>query len=255
MSTLASLIQSVGGDRVDVTNLVPVGASPEDYQPTPRDILTLRRAQLLVENGGGLEGWLSHTVESAKNPALRILVCADGLPLRGGNPHLWMDPEFARVYARKIRHALTLVDPAGAADYARNARAFDKRLLALEAWIRGQIATIPPDQRNMIVFHDAWTYYDERFGLRTIGVVEQSPGQEPNPHALADLVTLAERSHVHAVFAEPEYSPKLLRALAQAAHIATVTDLYDDSLGTSGPVHDYVSMLRYDTDTIVRALR
>ena len=90
--------------------------------------------------------------------------------------------------------------------------------------------------------------------LRTIGVLELSPGQEPNPNYVAHLVALAKANHVKAVFAEPEYSPKLVQALAESAGISTIQTLYDDSLGTSGPVKDYESMLRYDTQTIVRAL-
>jgi zinc transport system substrate-binding protein len=106
----------------------------------------------------------------------------------------------------------------------------------------------------MIVFHNAWQYYDDRFGLRTLGVIEPSPGQEPNPAYVASLVGLARRHHVRAVFAEPEYSPKLVQTLAQSAGIATVEDLYDDSIGTDPRVYDYDSMLRYDTSVIAKAL-
>ena len=106
----------------------------------------------------------------------------------------------------------------------------------------------------MIVFHNAWQYFDDRFGLRTIGVVERSPGQEPSPRDIADLVALARREHVRAVFAEPEYSPKLVQALAQSAGIRTVENLYDDSLSQDGRICDYASMLRFDSATIVRAL-
>ena len=106
----------------------------------------------------------------------------------------------------------------------------------------------------MIVFHNAWQYYDDRFGLKTIGVVELSPGQEPNPQYIAQLVTLAKGEHVRAIFAEPEYSPKLVQTLAESAGIRTVENLYDDSIGTDPRVTDYASMLRFDTATIVRAL-
>jgi ABC-type Zn uptake system ZnuABC Zn-binding protein ZnuA len=107
----------------------------------------------------------------------------------------------------------------------------------------------------MIVFHNAWQYYNDRFGLRTVGVIELSPGQDPSPRYIADLVRLAKENHVRAVFAEPEYSPKLVQALAQSAGISTIANLYDDSIGTIPSVRDYPSMLRHDTDVIVKALR
>jgi zinc/manganese transport system substrate-binding protein/manganese/iron transport system substrate-binding protein len=214
----------------------------------------LHGAQLLVENGLGLEAWLARTIENAGNPNLRVLVASDGLPTKGGNPHLWMDPELARGYVRAIRDALAKIDPADRDLFAKNAQAYDRQLLALEREIAKQIATIPPASRTMIVFHNAWQYYDDRFGLRTLGVIELAPGQEPNPSYVADLVRLARANHVRAVFAEPEYSPKLIQTLAESAGIKTIEDLYDDSIGTNPRVHDYPSMLRYDTGVIVKAL-
>jgi manganese/iron transport system substrate-binding protein len=254
-STIGSLVQAVGGARVTVSDLVPIGASPEDYQSTPADIRTLAAAPVLFENGGGIESWLDRTIRNAGNTNLRTIVLSDGIPLKDGNPHLWMDPVFAKKYVAKIAAALTAADPAGRDAYARNARTFDTQLDALRRWISGRIATIPAKQRTMIVFHNAWQYYNDRFGLRTVGVIELSPGQDPSPRYIADLVRLAKESHVRAVFAEPEYSPKLVQALAQSAGINTVANLYDDSIGTIPSVHDYPSMLRHDTDVIVGALR
>ena len=254
ISTFNSFVAAVGGTHVRVDSLVPVGASPEEYQPTPTDIGRLRDAQILIENGMGLEAWLGRTIENAKNPQLRIVVATDGLPKKGNNPHLWMDPELARGYVRAIRDALSAQDPANAATFAKNAAAYELRLGALQRAIATRIATIPPASRTMIVFHNAWQYYDDRFGLRTVGVVELSPGQEPNPQYLADLVKVARANHVRAVFAEPEYSPKLVRALAESAGIGTIDNLYDDSIGGNAQVRDYDSMLRYDTGVIVKAL-
>jgi len=254
ISTFNSFVSAVGGPRVRVESLVPVGVSPEDYQPTPADIARLHDAQLLFENGAGLEAWLGRTIDNARSPDLRIVVLSAGLPLKGNNPHLWMDPELARRYVAAIRDALTARSPADKALFARNATAYGARLTKLEHDIATRIATIPPASRSMIVFHNAWQYYDDRFGLRTLGVLELSPGQEPSPKYVADLIGLARANHVRAVFAEPEYSPKLIQSLAESAGIKTVENLYDDSLGTDPRVHDYESMLRYDTAVIATAL-
>ncbi|MDP9018901.1 MAG: metal ABC transporter substrate-binding protein [Candidatus Eremiobacteraeota bacterium] len=255
MSTLASLVQTVAGDRATVANLVPVGVSPEDYQPTPRDIGTLSAAKVLIENGSGLESWLSHTIESAKNPSLQIVVCTDGMPVVGGNPHLWMNPQYAKTYIKKIAAALERADPAGKATYEANATTERAQLDRLDGWIAARMKTIPPAHRNMVVFHNAWLYYNARYGITTVGAIELSPGQEPSPQYIAKLIALAKANHVRAVFAEPEYSQKLAKSLASDAGINVVSNLYDDSLSASGPVHDYDSMLRFDTDTIVAALK
>jgi len=254
-TTLASLAEGVVGDPSRVHSLVPVGVSPEDYQPAPQDIEAVHDANVLLENGANLETWLDSTIENASNPHLIRIVLSDGLPVRDGNPHLWMDPVFARAYVRKIRDAMVRADPSHSATYLANAAAYDDRLAALIARTRKKIATIPPAQRVMIVFHNAFNYYDARFGLATLGVVEINPGADPSPQHLAQIVSLARSHHVRAVFAEPEYSPKLIAALAESAGIKTVSDLYDDSIGTDPKVDNYIGMIDYDTDTIVRALK
>jgi len=202
----------------------------------------------------GLEAWLERTIDNARNPQLRIVVATGGLPVKGNNPHLWMDPVLAKGYVRNIRDALIAADPSGRAAYTAGAAKYDVRLDRLRRDIAAHIATIPPPSRVVIVFHNAWQYYDDRFGLRTLGVVELSPGQEPNPQYLSHLIALARTNHVRAVFAEPEYSPKLVDTLAESAGISTIENLYDDSIGADPRVRDYESMLRYDTNVIVKAL-
>jgi ABC-type Zn uptake system ZnuABC Zn-binding protein ZnuA len=254
ISTFDSFVAAVGGGYVTVANLVPIGSGPEDYQPTPSDVARLADAQILFENGAGLETWLDRTIQDAGSANLRVVVLSNGLPKKGYNPHLWMDPVLARAYVGKIRDALCAADARHCPQFTRNAAAYQKKLVVLQRWIAAQIATIPPAQRTMIVFHNAWQYYDDRFDLRTLGVVERSPGQEPSPDEIAALVTLAKRYHVRAVFAEPEYSPKLVEALAESAGIKTVENLFDDSLSGDARAKDYITMLQFDTRVIVQSL-
>ncbi len=254
-STLASIAQGTAGPNAGVRSLVPVGTSPEDYQPAPADIEALHDADVLVENGAGLEGWLEGTLRNAANPRLRVVVCADGLAVRDGNPHLWMDPENARRYAAEIRDALVAADAPHAGAYRAAAKAYDAQLAALTARTRAKLAAIPAARRVMIVFHNAFDYYARRFGLRIVGAIEPIAGAEPNPSHVADLVRLARANRVPAVFAEHEYSDKLARTLAASAGGLTVAFLYDDSLGTGPGVSTYIGLIDTDTDTIVSALR
>jgi manganese/iron transport system substrate-binding protein len=255
ISTLNSFVQGVGGEHVIVKSIVPVGASPETFQPAPQDVATVADANVLVENGAGLESWLDRLLRDAGTRDLRVVVCADGLPVKNLNPHLWMDPVLAKRYVTKIRDALIAADPAHAADYRRNAESYNARLDELTKNIQKQIATVPPSHRYMIVFHNAWQYYNDRFGITTLGFVERNPGQEPNPQQIAQLIDLAKQHHVHGVFSEPEYSPKLLYSIAQGAGIKVVEDLYDDSIGTDPRVANYIAMLTYDTGVIVQTLK
>ncbi len=144
ISTLNSFVQGVGGEYVIVKNIVPVGASPETFQPAPQDVATVADANLLVENGAGLESWLDRLLRDAGSRDLRVVVCTDGLPVKNLNPHLWMDPVLAKRYVLAIRDALIAVDPAHAAAYRRNAAGYNARLDELTMHIRARIATIPP---------------------------------------------------------------------------------------------------------------
>jgi len=255
ISTLNSFVQGVGGERVIVKNIVPVGASPETFQPAPQDVATVANAQLLVENGAGLEAWLDRLLRDAGDKNLRVVVEADGLPVKDLNPHLWMDPVLAQRYVDKIWVALSDLDPTHAGVYRRNAAAYKRRLQRLREDIARQIGTIPPSHRYMIVFHNAWQYYNDRFGITTLGFVERNPGQEPNPQQIARLIDLAKAHQVHGVFSEPEYSPKILYSIAQGAGLKVVENLYDDSVGTDPRVSNYLNMLQYDTNVIVQTLK
>jgi manganese/iron transport system substrate-binding protein len=238
-----------------VQSIVPIGASPETYQPTPQDIATLSNAQLLVENGAGLETWLQKMLSNVGSSTMHTVDCAKGLPIKGLNPHLWMDPVLAQQYVLKIRDGLIAVDPTHASQYMANAANYNLHLALLTKEIQLQVNTIPRSQRYMIVFHNAWQYYNDRFGITTLGIVEMNPGQEPNPQQIAALIDLAKSHGVRAVFSEPEYSPKILQSIAQGAGVKVVEDLYDDSIGTEPRVANYVAMLHYDTDVIVSALK
>lgn len=255
ISTFNSFVSAVGGAHVSVTSLVPVGASPETYQPTPQDAATLAEAQLLVENGAGLETWLARTIRSVGAPKLKIVVGSAGLPVVEGNPHLWMDPQNAKHYVAAIRDGLIALDPEHAAEYRANTARYDAKLDALTARIAARYRAIPPQRRVMIVYHNAFQYYNARFGIRTLGVIETSPGQDPNPQQIARLIDLAKAHGVHAIFSEPEYSPKLAQQVAGSANISIVDNLYDDSIGTNARVADYLSMLDYDTAIIARSMR
>jgi ABC-type Zn uptake system ZnuABC Zn-binding protein ZnuA len=191
----------------------------------------------------------------AGGASARIVDCSAGLTVIAANPHLWLDPTYARHYVAAMRDGMIAADPAGAAVYRANAAALDGRLAALGAHIAAQIATIPPARRNMLVFHNAWLYFNRRFGLRTLGEIEETPGSEPSAAHLAQLVDAARAVHLRAIFAEPEYNPKLVQTVARSAGITTVAVLYDDSVGTSPQTRDYISMLETDTATIVAALR
>jgi zinc/manganese transport system substrate-binding protein/manganese/iron transport system substrate-binding protein len=265
-TVFADLVQQVGGDRLAaVQSLVPAGVDVEDYDPKPGDLQAVAQASLLVMNGLALDRWVTKLVQSA-NPDVNTLVLSAGLPVLGvgasedddinanGNPHFWLDPQYAKVYVQRIHDQLVAIDPAGAAVYDANTASYLDQLDALDQWIQEQVATIPAENRKLVTFHEAYPYFAARYGFELVGVITPSPGQEPSAGELAELIETVKAAHVKAVFSEAQFSPKLTETLAQEAGIRqVVADLYNDSLGDP-PADSYIGMMRYNVERIVQAL-
>jgi manganese/iron transport system substrate-binding protein len=262
----ADLVRQVGGDRLgSIRSVVPAGVDVEDYEPTPQDLQAVSQANLLVMNGLALDRWVPRLTQAA-NPSVPTLVLSDGLPVLGvgtsededigqnGNPHFWLDPQYARVYVEKIHDQLVSIDPDGAATYDANTTSYLVKLDELDQWIQQQVATIPPDNRKLVTFHEAYPYFAARYGFQLVGVITPSPGQEPSAGELAQLVQTVKAAQVKAVFSEAQFSPRLTQALAQEAGVQqVVTDLYNDSLGDP-PADTYLGMMRYNVERMVQAL-
>lgn len=263
MSVLSDMVARVGGERVRATNIIPLGAGPEDYQPSPDDARALAEADIVFYNGHGLEAWLADLLNNVARPGQPRIALSQGLPaigatdeFREGNPHFWMSAAFGAQYVEKIRDGLSQVDPAGMALYTANADAYIKELRALNAELKQQAATLPLAARKIVTNHDALPYFAQEYGFTIVGNVLGSAEAEPSAGDLAALVQQIRREQVKAVFSESQFSPRLTTAIADEAGVKVVANLYTDTLGdASSGVASYADMLRYDMKTIVDALR
>jgi ABC-type Zn uptake system ZnuABC Zn-binding protein ZnuA len=263
LSVLADMIRNVGGDRVSVENIIPIGAGPEDYQPTPQDARKIAAADVVFFNGHGLEAWLDDLFESAARPGQPQIAVSAGLPAIGasdefpeGNPHFWLSAALGARYVDAIRAGLARVDPAGATTYAENAEAYRARLLALDNELKQQAARIPAAARKIVANHNAFPYFAQAYGFTIVGDLLGNPESEPSAGDLARLMRAIRQENVKVVVAEAQFNPKLAQILADEAGVKLVADLYTDTLGEPGSLAPtYVEMLRYDMRQIVAALQ
>ena len=268
-SFLADIAQNVAGDRFEVRSLVPLETDPHSFEPTPSDLRDVAAADLLIVNGGGLEGSLLDTLENAGGDATLVDASA-GLAGRtpqpgepaledgGADPHFWLDPVLVKTYVANIRDAFAAADPAGAAEYEANAAAYQRQLDELDAWITAQVAEIPEADRKLVMNHTSHGYFADRYGLEIVGTVlpGASTGETPTARQLSDLVRAIESSGARAIFVEIDENPDLARQIAAETGVAVVTDLLDHSLTEpGGPAPTYIDMMKYDTRRIVEALR
>jgi len=258
-TVFADIVRQIGGDHVTVDSIVPAGVGPEDYEPRPNDARRISEAELIVSNGVGLDDFLDKIVAAAGNATAERSVLGDGIPTvtvdGEKNPHFWLDPTLVeRYYVPAIRDRLSKLRPDAAADIAAATEAYAKRLRDLDAANVAKIATIPPDDRKLVTFHDAFPYFAAHYGFELIGVILENPGQEPSAADLAALVKKVREAGVPAVFSEAQFDPKLARTLADEAGVTrVVTTLYNDALGPA-PADSYIGLMTWDVDEIVKAL-
>jgi ABC-type Zn uptake system ZnuABC Zn-binding protein ZnuA len=268
-SFLADIAQNVAGDRFSVGTLIPLGADPHAFEPAPRDLAAVAGADLVLVNGGGLEGPLMDTLQNAGDKAT-IVDASTGLksrtpqpgepPLESGqtDPHFWLDPEQVKTYVTNIRDAFAKADPAGAAEYEANAAAYDKKLDELDTWIQGQVDQIPAADRKLVMNHASHGYFADRYGLQVIGTVIPGAGTSESPTAqqLGELTRAIRDSGVRAIFVETDENPQLAKQIAAETGVNVVTDLLDHSLTPpGGEASTYIDMMKYDTRRIVEALK
>lgn len=269
-SWLADIAQNVAGERFTVASIIPLDTDPHSFEPTPSDLTRVAKADLLLLNGGGLEGPLEEALRNA-GADTTVVVASEGLtprtpqagepsPEHTGepDPHFWLDPVSVKTYVENIRDAFSAADPPGAATYEANAAAYLKKLDELDRWVRQQVETVPAADRKLVMNHASYGYFADRYGFTVVGAVVPSvtTGSTPTARQLAELIATIRTQGVKAIFVEAEESPQLAEQIAAETGVTVVDDLLDHSLtGPQGPAPTYIDMIRFDTRRIVEALR
>jgi ABC-type Zn uptake system ZnuABC Zn-binding protein ZnuA len=258
---VADFAANVGGDRVRVTSLLKPNLDAHDYEPSPADVEAIARADVVLENGAGLESWLHDTIASSgfQGP---VVDTSQRVRLRmaGGatDPHVWQNPRNAMVMAATIERALAAADPADAGRFQANLAAYTRQLQALDSEVQRQIDSLA--NKKLVTNHDAFGYYVDRYGLQLVGAVIPSSDSsaELSGRDIRDLVAKIKATRVKAVFSETSLPPRTAETIGREAGVKVVEGegaLYGDSLGPAGSDGDtYLKMIRHNTRTIVSNL-
>jgi ABC-type Zn uptake system ZnuABC Zn-binding protein ZnuA len=247
----ADLARQVAGDRVRVVGLLAPNADPHEHEVRPGDVAAVRAARVLVRSGGEVDAWIEDVADAAGGDAREV----DLLAAVGGtrdDPHWWQDPRNAARAVEAIRAALTAADPGGAAIYARNARAYERRLRAADRAVARCWSGVPAAQRQLVTTHDSYGYYARRYGLTVRGSVLDSLSSrgQPSASALADLIDDLRARHVRAIFTERALNASVEEAVAREAGTRVAT-LQGDALGRG---QTYMESLAADTRALTLGL-
>ena len=265
-SILGDLVSVVGGDRVQVTILVGPDEDAHVFQPRPADARNLAQSRLLVINGIGFEPWAQGLAKSAGFKGDTVVASA-GVKARTmpgdeanrhdhADPHAWQNPNNVAQYVRNIAAALSKLDPAGAGTYGANRDAYIRELQALDAWIRAQLATVPPAQRKVITSHDAFGYFAAEYQVRFLAAQGVSTDTAPSASAVGELLRQIKREKIRAVFVEGMSDPKLMTQLGKDTGATVGGSLYSDALSMADkPGSTYLSMMRHTVTQLVQGMR
>jgi ABC-type Zn uptake system ZnuABC Zn-binding protein ZnuA len=213
-----SFTKNITGDIANVENLLPNGAEPHDYSFGPSDIKKVTKAQIIIKNGLGLESWLDKLLVSAEENAattgqeLFVVDSSSGIDVMDNDPHVWLSPARAVAQVKNIRDALIRVDTANAEVYSNNAAFYINRLQTLSNDIT--IAVSALKKKEFVAFHSAFKYLADDYGLNQAAVIQESPGIESSPGAIANVMDIIRERDIKAIFSEPGSSHKIVNSIA-----------------------------------------
>ncbi|MGQ9497198.1 MAG: metal ABC transporter substrate-binding protein [Desulfotomaculales bacterium] len=275
---LADIAQNIGGDFVETVTLVPPGASPHTFEPTPAQMKEVARANLIIRVGAGLDDWVTGLF-ATNNAAVHVVAveavgtdvlpyvpeegAGDGEARQPGDahghgsssstpvdPHVWLDPVLVRdKIAPAIAAALCRIAPQYREEFEANLQKYQGHLTELDGEIRAQLAGLKG--ASFIALHGAWQYFGRRYHLGDILSVHSSPAKEPSSRWIAALIDACRQAGVKAVLAEPQISPQAVEVIAGETGLPLVVL---DPLGGHNVRgrESYLALMRYNARTLAK---
>ncbi len=270
---ITDFARTIGGGHADVSSILPPGAEPHSYSPSPADIMKLKRADVFLYASDEMETWIPRLLTAAP-PDLKAIAVApppddeggeghseeeeddDGHHHHARDPHVWLDPLQAIDMARRIEQAFTAADPANADAYKANADALCERLLALHREIESTLKDCP-DRTIMAGGHFAFGHFANRYGLAHVSPYPGfAPNAQPSPRAIAQMIKTMREQHTRALFYEEILDPKLSRMLAgeTGAVLLPLYSMHNLSTADVAASPSYFDLMRRNLDSLQRGL-
>ena len=261
-TVLADIASNVAGERLLVESVTKLGAEIHGYQPTPSDLVNASKADLIVENGLGLELWARKFTAAAGD--VPKIVLSDGMtPLliegdvyKGKpNPHAWMSPKRTLLYVNNLVDAFIKLDPSGANTYLANAKVYKSKLMKLDKELRLALSSIPEDQRLLVTCEGAFTYLTHDYGMEEAYLWPVNAESQVTPKRMLNLINKVKEKQIPTIFCESTVSSKAQKEVAKASGAAFGGTFYVDSLSTpDGPASTLLELQRHNVQLIQKGL-
>jgi len=267
---LADLARQVGGDKVEVIEILKAGGDVHHFEPAARDIAAMRGSVLLLAMGKHLETYLDKLRDSVGgsvkiievgrpipsvqlDPSQEIFVCCPAHAKSSIDPPWWHSAENMKRAARVIADELAGVDPANEDAYATAAKAAAKRFDELKRWAQQEISAIPRGDRRLVTAHAAFGYFCKEYGFKSVPVLGIGRSDDASPQYIAQAIQVIREQKIRAVFPEDQANPKVLTEIVRSTGVKLGDSLVAD--GTSKDAHTFETMLGHNVRAIVAALK
>lgn len=254
--TMYDFTKKIGGDKINLINIVPSGTEPHDWEPSTKDIKNLEKADVFIYNGLGMEPWVDKVLNSLNNKKLLTLEAAkDIVPLENKNdPHVWLNPVNAKKQMEEIRNALSSADPSNKDYYDKNYSEYSAKLDILDKKFKDESLNFK--RKEIIVSHEAFGYLSEAYGLKQIAIEGLSAESEPTPAKMAEIIKFARDNNVKVIFFEELLSPKVAQTIAKETGAETemlnpFEGLSDEDIKAG---KDYFSVMEANLSALKKAL-
>ncbi len=270
VSPITNIIYNVGGEKIDLTGIIPEGSDSHTFEPAPSTAQLFAKADVVFVNGLHLEEPTRKLAAANLKAGAEIVILGEqtltpdqyiydfSFPKSEGNPnpHLWMNPMNALRYAEIVRDTLARRDPANADYYTKNFEAFKSRLQALDQAIMDSVNSIPEGNRKLLTYHDSFAYFAPRYGMTVVGAIQPADFAEPSAKEVADLIQQIKQEKVPAIFGSEVFPSPILEQIAKETGAKFEDSLRDDDLpGAVGEAnHSYLGLMTEDVRTMTKDL-
>ena len=259
---LADLSRNVAGNRIEVKSITKPGAEIHSYQFTPSDVIKTKGAKLIIENGLGLEVWMSKFMMSSGSiPKVKLTEGINPLFIDGDayagkpNPHAWMSPKRAMSYVDKIAEAFIEIDPDGEIEFRSNASTYKAKLELLDQELRDSLSLIPKERRFLVSCEGAFSYLASDYGMKEAYLWPVNAEKQVTPRRMVNLIETIKGNNIPTIFCESTVSSKAQIEVARLSGANFGGTFYVDSLSDSnGPASTYINLLRHNVRLITEGL-
>lgn len=248
-------VSEVGGDKVDVHNLVPSGTEPHDWEPSSKDMLNLNSADVLFYNGLGMESWIDKVKGAVNREKPQYVELGKDFDQSKHDPHIWLDPKNVVTISNKIYETLSALDPSNQAYYKENLDNFTGELNALNKEFETQLSDVK--SKKIVVSHEAYSYLCSAYGLEQTAIDGISADSEPSPAKMKEIADYIKANNIKYIFYEELVSPKVAQSLAQETGVELLPlnpfeGLEQEEIDNG---ENYISVMEQNLENIVKALK